>query len=403
MARASKAARAETKVQLPKRMLSREICIESVRAGPGYIYLNNAEAGCATIKQALWRQITGSSEAPAAPALHGYPSVWDPIERVGDPTRRFRFSFVANPYARALSCYREKIRKPGHVRARFLAQYRFPREAEPDFETFLAAICDTDPIDDDQHWRLQAANLLVTAVDLDWVGRWERLESDFASIAGDLLLPSVIERREPAACNSQALDEAFSPEARRLVEKKYDADFQLFGYLTDPARCSDAAAAGPLRVSQPVGRALFAAILSGAANDFQAVTRMPEGDVPEARLGQILATEPSEARSKLIAEALAKWPNDEALLRLSLEGTAGPRAWYVVNRLCEIAPHRAANWLRLGHLQRAQADPQGALESYQTALFLQPRSKAALEAAAEVAAALGRPRLAEGFRVQFAT
>lgn len=141
----------------------------------------------------------------------------------------FTFCVVRNPYARALSSVT-------HFRRRLAGLYRLDDRPTPtQLEAALDAWAGLEPEDHNlrAHHRPQADFVFTRARAnaMDMVLRFERLAEDFAALAARIGAPAAplpwIGRSTDAAADLAAL---YTPRARRIVERLYGADLELFGY-----------------------------------------------------------------------------------------------------------------------------------------------------------------------------
>lgn len=141
----------------------------------------------------------------------------------------FTFCVVRDPFTRAISSIM-------HFRHRLAHLYRLDDTPDPrQIERALEAWAELEPDDHNlrAHRRPQADFVFTRgrANAMDMVLRFERLGADFEDLAAriganDARLPWV--GRSPArAPDSAAL---YTPRARRIVERLYGADLELFGY-----------------------------------------------------------------------------------------------------------------------------------------------------------------------------
>jgi tetratricopeptide (TPR) repeat protein len=217
---------------------SEQSVFESVRAHAGYkyAYLNNAKAACSTIKATLWRHSFVDKEIdhlPSVAELHGG-GIWGREFRELSPENYFIFSFVRNPYLRALSCYLNKIasnNSKNATRPLFCARYGFALDADITFLDFLRSIQTTSSPEDDQHWRLQRDNIFYGIVPIQFIGNLEHFDDDLSFVAKAL---GVSLKAESSLADRTGAElyilRWYGDEAIELVQRKYAQDFQTFGY-----------------------------------------------------------------------------------------------------------------------------------------------------------------------------
>jgi hypothetical protein len=139
----------------------------------------------------------------------------------------FTFAFVRDPFARAYSVYK------------FLRQWkrwegRSEIQALPDFRAFVASSFfegdGPDRIMKPQcYWVQDSAGDLLT----DFVGRVEQLEADLGHVLARLGLersPEPLATRNRTAHSVQWIAAYSDPDTVQRVARKYQADFETFGY-----------------------------------------------------------------------------------------------------------------------------------------------------------------------------
>ena len=160
---------------------------------------------------ALVREATLAEVHAAFPEARGY----------------FSFAFVRHPLERVLSCHGDKVLGDGIIDLAAFAGL----ERGMDLEAFCAWL-ETPWGSDafaDRHWLSQDI-LLRESPDAplpDFLGRFERLEEDFASVAAGLGLPC---RPLPHRNRGMSVAAAPSERAAAALARRYARDFALFGY-----------------------------------------------------------------------------------------------------------------------------------------------------------------------------
>ncbi|WP_254449176.1 sulfotransferase family 2 domain-containing protein [Ruegeria sp. HKCCA5491] len=134
-------------------------------------------------------------------------------------TRTFRFSFVRNPFARALSNWKMFTNVPGRKR-----QLRsMGGDETADFFSFLK-FCGQHK---NHHWQPQS---LYVPKRLDFLGRLENFSSDFAKVQSVALEFGLIEKRSQAlhlnanASVTEHYSKYYGTKERELVEELYQVD-----------------------------------------------------------------------------------------------------------------------------------------------------------------------------------
>lgn len=200
------------------------------------IYLQNEKAGCSTIKLLLhrahtgdWSEVTGSIHSQhqlPVPRDIGWPTVLDMLTSGST----FRFTFVRHPIDRLVSAYSDKIVRVRYMRAQIqeLLGERVDPDATVPFDMFMAALTIQEPLQMDPHWRPQHLNIMHGLIESDFIGRLENFDEDIAVVKQRAGLPDVpVEVR-----NQQRHADVFTDRRylKRVAEKIYARDFELFGY-----------------------------------------------------------------------------------------------------------------------------------------------------------------------------
>jgi hypothetical protein len=160
---------------------------------------------------------------------HAY-SIYYPVHRYQD---YFKFAFVRNPWDRIVSCWRNKVVDQNYFQFDARTHSRMAS-----FSEFVSYTADLDIQTCDIHVREQSS--LVDLNHVDFVGRFERFESDFRAVASRL----GFEARSPDHRNrsSRTTDymSYYDDELVRRVGAIYGRDVVIFGYTFDgkPSRSS---------------------------------------------------------------------------------------------------------------------------------------------------------------------
>ncbi len=155
----------------------------------------------------------------------------------------YTFAFVRNPWDRLVSCYRDKISGEVDDFTKFsesgvaLCLARFDAfSANMTFEKFVHAVASIPNVEADEHFRSQHDYLTNTSGDIaiDFVGRYENLDSDFKRVAQKIGLPSKISlpRRQTAPKVVNYAD-YYTPGTRKVVANRFAQDIEMFSYQFD--------------------------------------------------------------------------------------------------------------------------------------------------------------------------
>lgn len=148
--------------------------------------------------------------------------------------RFFSFSFVRNPYTRALSAFLDKIVMNDWERNRLGPPLGFANEDSPTFTDFLRAVKALPDERRDIHWMSQYRLLCEHTLQLDFIGRFESFSEDIAFVINRLgadmsRVPLDFGKGHSTGARDK-LAEHVTPEAARLVQEIYETDFQRLGY-----------------------------------------------------------------------------------------------------------------------------------------------------------------------------
>jgi len=167
-----------------------------------------------------------------APSWHLGVRTYQLVYGPEDYSRRFKFAFVRNPWARLVSAY--DFLKGGGVEEHDRAWRDSHMRPDERFTDFVERWLTPSNARTEIHFLPQSEFLSVVPwsdVDVDFVGRFERLESDFAEVCRRLgvqrSLPHV--NRGPARASEDYRGRYDEASARR-VEEVYAGDIHRFGY-----------------------------------------------------------------------------------------------------------------------------------------------------------------------------
>jgi hypothetical protein len=193
-----------------------------------FIYFRVPKAANSTVVMSL------ATAMGAAPRDHGGASA----KRSGNAVLRlalglearlaesFKFTFVRHPYARVLSAYLDKIATGRPEFRRIVGLDDRPLS----FAAFLHRL-DDGYLTANIHWAPQTVIVALPPDRLDFVGRVESLDADLAQVLDRIFGPAghgVVRRVEGVRSASGRLAEFYGPAERRLVQKLYAGDFELF-------------------------------------------------------------------------------------------------------------------------------------------------------------------------------
>ena len=131
----------------------------------------------------------------------------------------FKFAFVRNPWDRLVSRYAHLLRSKDRRRHEFISRLE-------KFEDFLKWEIQRGSAFQHSYITDERGNQIV-----DFVGHYERLQEDFATVCARLKLQAAL----PHANVSEHRDYRtyYTPETRAFVAKQFQRDIELFGYNFD--------------------------------------------------------------------------------------------------------------------------------------------------------------------------
>jgi hypothetical protein len=142
----------------------------------------------------------------------------------------FKFTFVRNPWDRLYSAYRFLSTGGMNELDRNWAAEHLA--GVKDFEGFVLNVLPKPAVQDEVHLRPQflfLRNSITRQVGVDFVGRFERFDEDFATVAErigrDVRLPHINKSQVRGDYRS-----VYSGRMRAVVEQVYAADIKAFGY-----------------------------------------------------------------------------------------------------------------------------------------------------------------------------
>lgn len=143
----------------------------------------------------------------------------------------YKFAFVRNPYDRVVSCYKDKILETNAYTGLALRQ---GFDIHMGFKEFVKEITKIPNIRADQHIKSQSFFLKDKNGDLipDFVGKFENLERDYKKIMNNIGIknPPKLLHKNKTQDKGKDYKDYYDEETRRLVQKRYKEDFELFGY-----------------------------------------------------------------------------------------------------------------------------------------------------------------------------
>jgi hypothetical protein len=216
----------------------------------GVIYVSVPKAASTRIKRTLAEAVGRHSPALGGKrrlrGVHGPRSMTvGAFHRLATDPRTLRFSFVRNPYARAVSCRADKWQdRPLAAGDPFIDRYlalrpgidaALPSGADrtlsfADFVTFAGAIAEGRI---DSHLQAQHDIVAMPGIRLDFVGRIERFADDFATVLDHVGAKNGIRDASVTPVNPSRhgpWENYYTLALRKRVYRAYERDFDRFQY-----------------------------------------------------------------------------------------------------------------------------------------------------------------------------
>lgn len=205
------------------------------------------KVACSTIKMALIKMELNEPNMNTTFTMHNLTrSPFLTLKQVGNLNKFlkrkdiFRFTFVRNPYSRLLSAYLDKVVKNMPPKQNILKHYgknwKEHRDFFVSFDDFVDIICDMKVEEMDQHWRNQYYQTFSHTINYDFIGYFERLNSDLEILNRNFrgrLLHNMKSVQVHRTSSSEKLNKYYTKSIQEKVYNKYEKDFEVFGYDSD--------------------------------------------------------------------------------------------------------------------------------------------------------------------------
>lgn len=215
----------------------------------GVIYVSVPKVASTRIKQTLAEAVGRHSRfrhRARLRGLHGPHSMTiGAFHRLATDAQTLRFSFVRNPYARAVSCWADKWQGRPLVNGdAFMDRYLADRQAiDPalpagadqtlsfaEFVTYASARAESRI---DSHLQAQHDILAMPGIALDFVGRIERFSTDIVRVLDHIGAVNGIRMEAVTPLNPSRhgpWQDYYAAGLRERIYRAYERDFDLFGY-----------------------------------------------------------------------------------------------------------------------------------------------------------------------------
>ena len=283
------------------------------------------------------------------------PRRWEHVER------EFVFTFVRNPYARALSACLDQIvrNRTPEAWGPFAVRHGLA-DAPLAFGDFLRLLAATPPEQMDPHWRPQYHSIAPDLVPYDFIGTLETFGRDIQAVMERIFSGTVPIRAYAAhgTGSTERLAHYYQAEEVALVQRLYEVDFASLGYSADPARVERRHAPPraddrPIRAWGKACRLLEEREFAAAAAQLEGLRPSIAGPVIEESLVRCYSARPAPATDRALRIGVA---------RIEQELARGPGD--------------AETWKRYGQALAALGQREAGLEALVRAQTMRPPSPA---------------------------
>ncbi len=211
------------------------------------VYVETPKVACSTIKRVLQLLETDGDESKIPESVHdrmhsplAMPSKIDcSLPELFAGPEFFRFSYVRNPFSRALSTYFDKVVNNEAERRRLIPELGLAPEYTPSLEEFLHKIQLQKPYHRDIHWSTQYYLLQPNKVAYSFIGRFETFAVTWPLVLSKIA-PQQFRKYQETSVRHHRSDASnlastyLNPSVTKLILDIYDEDFDEFRFCRDP-------------------------------------------------------------------------------------------------------------------------------------------------------------------------
>ena len=211
------------------------------------VYVETPKVACSTIKRVLQLLETDGDESKIPESVHdrmhsplAMPSkIGCSLPELLTGPEFFRFSYVRNPFSRALSTYLDKVVNNEAERRRLLPELEIDPENIPSFEEFLHKVQLQKPYNRDIHWSTQYYLLQPKKVTYSFIGRFETFAVTWPLVLNKIApqqfgkYQKITVQHHRSDANNLA-STYLNPFVIKLILDIYAEDFDEFRFCRDP-------------------------------------------------------------------------------------------------------------------------------------------------------------------------
>ncbi len=198
-----------------------------------FIYVEIAKAACSSIKRSLGKAIGASPET-----INGWANGKLPTVNLSDGkySDYFKFTFVRNPWDRAVSCYENKFNHPDpksrqkEIFEKPLAQLLNVKKVT--FNDFLSYISSQPDEISGKHFRSQYFSIFDEKGNnmLDFIGQLETINMDFKEVCTIIGINADLMHMLQSRHRRGLYQVYYNAASQAIVNKRYKLDIELFQY-----------------------------------------------------------------------------------------------------------------------------------------------------------------------------
>lgn len=211
----------------------------------GFLFASNEKVANSTLRATFQTLEAGGGLPPLYKPFKRWtgplaqPSDLADFSAVLAPGLLHKFCVVRHPYARLVSCFRNKLEAGSRGRGfpKMMRQLGLdPAHDEIDFARFVRALARQRQEEMNPHWRVQYFNVFMDMIEYDQVIRYEEVSGAIADLVARFYpeaadAPSAVISANRHARNSDDLVEGyFTPDLKATARDVYRLDFETFGY-----------------------------------------------------------------------------------------------------------------------------------------------------------------------------